>query len=122
MSVLIAAAILVTAPMPDVEQVDVAYEEMTEGRSDAAIAQLEASTRSAAEHPASLINLGVAYARVGDEAKARQVLERAAATGERYQLETSDGNWVDSRALARRALAALDSGTLADNAIRTAAR
>lgn len=122
MSALIAAAILVTAPMPDVEQVDVAFEDMIAGRSEAAIAQIEASTRATAEHPASLINLGVAYARVGDEAKARYVLERAAATGERYQLETSGGNWVDSRALARRALAALENGTLTAGATRTASR
>jgi Tfp pilus assembly protein PilF len=122
MSALMAAAILVTAPLPDVEQVDVAYDEMLAGRSETAIAQIESVRGEAAEHPASLINLGIAYARQGDQAKARALFQRAAAASERFQLETSQGSWVDSRALARRALAALDRGAFAASATRTALR
>lgn len=122
MSALMAAAILVTAPLPDVEQVDVAYEELMAGRSEAAIAQIEAAQGEAAEHPAALINLGVAYARRGDAAQARRLFQRAAAASERYQLETSGGTWIDSKALARRALAALDQGAFAAGATRTALR
>ncbi|MFN3510036.1 MAG: tetratricopeptide repeat protein [Tsuneonella troitsensis] len=122
MSALLVAAILVTAPLPDVEQVDVAFDDVAAGRNAAAIAQIESSAGDAVDHPASLINLGVAYAREGDHAQARRLFERAATMNRHYQLETAGGAWVDSQALAKRALAALDRGAFASGATRTALR
>lgn len=114
MSVLIAAAILVTAPAAPVAQVDAAYDELVANRNVEAIAQIEATDASDG-HPASLFNLGVAYARQGDTERARDAFERAARLDQRVQLETSTGEWVDSRKLALRALARIqrqsDAGT-----------
>lgn len=87
------------------DSVDVAYDALMEGRHDAAIAQLENATDR--NDPARLINLAAAYAAEGRMAEARATYERAA-FAERYELETADGKWVDSRVLARQALASLD--------------
>jgi hypothetical protein len=56
--------------------------------------------------------LGIAYARVGRTAEARAAFEAAASSDERFRLETASGEWMDSRDLARRALAMLDKGEL----------
>ena len=89
--------------------VEVAYDELSAGDAAAAIAKIERSDARGGEHPARMINLGVAYARAGRADEARAMFE-AAAQGERYRLETANGDWVDSRDLARRALAKLDRG------------
>jgi tetratricopeptide (TPR) repeat protein len=117
MSLLVAAAILVTAPAAPVAQVDAAYDDLVANRDREAIARIEAS----AEHPAALINLGIAYARQGDRERAREAFERASRFDQRAHLETAEGEWVDSRKLALRALAGLDRGDLAPQ-IRTASR
>ncbi|WP_394730475.1 hypothetical protein [Altererythrobacter sp. GH1-8] len=101
-------AIFAQGPSVAVEQVDVAYEQMSSGENAAAIVMLESSPELDSDDPSRLINLGVAYAREGniDEAKA---LFRAALYAEDRQLvETAIGDWVDSRVLARRALARLE--------------
>lgn len=87
-------------------QPDVAYEDLAAGRSEAAVNKLEAAGASRSGDPATLINLGTAYAAVGrtDQAIAAY---RAAADGDRYQLELADGSWVDSRVAARTALSRL---------------
>ncbi len=101
--------------------VDVAYEALAVGDDRAAVMQLEAS--APAGDPAVLINLGVAYARQGDRSRARDLFERAIAASERYDLETASGAWVDSRALAFKALAALERGAFDEaSATRTALR
>ncbi len=112
---LLAAALL--AQGPTAGPVDVAYDALTAGDDRAAVSRLE--TKADANDPAVLINLGVAYARQGDNARARAAFEKVIAA-ERFDLETASGAWVDSRALAFKALAALDSGNLA--ATRTALR
>jgi hypothetical protein len=123
MSLILAASILVIAPVPQVEQIDVAYDDLRSGRNAAAIAQMDATGAEGDGHPAGLINLGIAHARQGDEAEARRLFARAASMTQRYELETAGGAWVDSRTLALKALAALDSGALRNaGSVRTARR
>lgn len=87
----------------------VAFDRLIEGRNAVAIAELETAAATD-EDPARLINLGIAYARHGDTAKARSLFEAALASRDWVELETSTGAWIDSRTLARRALAMLDEG------------
>ena len=90
--------------------VDVAYDDLMAGNAAAAIDKIEHSDARAQKHVAALINLGVAYARVGRTADARVMFEAAANSDERYRLETATGEWIDSRDLAHRALSMLDKG------------
>ena len=78
-----------------------------------AIRKIEAADERQADHPARLINLGIAHARLGDEERARELFREAASNTQRYWLETSEGRWADAREIARVALAKLDSGELA---------
>jgi uncharacterized protein YfaS (alpha-2-macroglobulin family) len=104
-AMLLAAA---TAQLPPVEA---GYAHLSAGRDVAAIALLE-TRRETAEEPAALINLGIAYARQGDIARARALFKAAERAPDRVELETATGQWVDSRVLARQALAMLDGGML----------
>lgn len=106
-SALLASVLLAQAPAA---AVDVAYDDLVAGKATAAVDKIEHSGARAEHHPAALINLGVAYARLGRTAEARTMFEAAANSDERYRLETGDGQWIDSRDLARRALAMLDKG------------
>lgn len=92
---------------------DVGYPELVAGRDDAAITVI--NSQSATDDPAKLINLGVAYARMGDLPRARAMFRAAHTAPERVDLETASGEWVYSRVLARRALAMLDSGAFSGN-------
>ena len=47
------------------ESINVAFEEMTQKRSEAAIARIRADREVDSDDPAALINLGTAYARLG---------------------------------------------------------
>jgi hypothetical protein len=108
---LLAQAAPATVPATGgLEQVDVAYAAMSEGRTDAAIEQLRAR---AGNDPAALINLGTAYARKGMRQQAVDCFAAALASDERYELQLADGSWMDSRRAARIALDRLEkSGTL----------
>lgn len=109
-------AVMVTgrANSADRERADVAYAELSQGRNDEAIARITQSRDLAADDPAAMINLGAAYARTGREADARRCYARALASRERYDLELANGQWMDSRAAARKATALLrDQQTLA---------
>jgi Tfp pilus assembly protein PilF len=86
-------------------EVDVAYEELRDGNTAAAIRQLEGSSES--NDPARLINLGTAYARDGRPAEA-EAMFRAAMKSEQRWLELADGSWHNSQQLARLALAQLE--------------
>lgn len=83
--------------------VDVAYEEISEGRNEAAITRILAN-RDLAEDPAALINLGTASARMGDAAKAQDYYRAAIASPKRVYLELADGSWMDSRRAAQAAM------------------
>jgi hypothetical protein len=85
-----------------VDSTDVAYEAMSQGRTDQAIAQLRGQT-----DPAALINLGTAYARKGMRGEALASFT-AAMAADRYELQLADGSWIDSRRAARIAAARLD--------------
>ncbi len=120
-AIIIATLFMAQAPAQALEPVDVAFDELAAQRNAAAIARIESNGQLDEADPARLINLGIAYARQGDSAAARTLFERAVRGSERLNLETATGDWVDSRALARRALAALDRGDF-DSLSRTAMR
>ncbi|PNU05984.1 hypothetical protein [Novosphingobium guangzhouense] len=110
-AVLLGQSALSLAPAgPSADQIDVAYTELATGRSQAALAKLEASGAAQSNDPATLINLGYAYAQVGDTAKALAAYRTAINSSVRYDLQLADGSWVDSRYAARRALSGLMSG------------
>ena len=108
MIVTLFAASLAASPLA----AEVGYEQLVAGHNDAAINAIEGRSARAGD-PAGLINLGIAYARNGDSRKAKALFEEAYNARDRVELETATGAWVDSRTLARRALAMLDSGELA---------
>lgn len=91
---------------------DVGYAQLLAGDDNAAITVINRQPESD-DDPARLINLGVAYARMGDAARARAMFRVAHTAPERVVLETAAGEWVYSRVLARRGLAMLDSGEFA---------
>jgi tetratricopeptide (TPR) repeat protein len=80
------------------------------GRADQAIAALEKASAADPGDAAVLINLGIAYAQTGDEARARDAFRQALACEEVIELETADGLATDSRRLARKALKMLERG------------
>ena len=107
LAALVAAAQMTSTPgaePPTSETRDVAYEDIAAGRTDQAIRTIEARLEADPDDPALLINLGAAYARKGDAARAEKAFEAAINSGTRYELELADGTWVDSRRAARRAL------------------
>ena len=87
---------------------DAAYEELAAGRTESAIASLEASLKETPGDPALLINLGTAYARAGRMEEARDAFRAAIAAEDRYRVQLPDGSWEDSRKIARLALDSLD--------------
>jgi len=110
LSALVAAAQLTSTPgaePPTTETRDVAYEDIAAGRADAAIQAIEARLKADPDDPALLINLGAAYARKGDTARAEAAFQAAVNSDTRYELELADGTWADSRHAAQRALASL---------------
>ncbi len=97
----------------------VGYEELAAGNDVAALAAIETSSFDA-QDPAKLINEAVALARTGQYEAAEARFETAARSSERVRLETATGEWVDSRWLALRGLAMLDSGAFQQHvALRT---
>jgi len=101
-----------TVNAPAMDQVDVAYEELSQGMNLEAVNELEGSALVMAEDPAALLNLGTAYARLGHMEKARESYRTAMSSDERYVLELADGSWVDSRRAAKMAADALSRGTV----------
>ncbi len=115
LSALLAAAQAITStPGPELvltETKDVAYEAMTDGRTGQAIVTLEARLEEDPGDPATLLNLGTAYARQGQTERAASAFRSALSSGTRYQLELADGRWIDSRYAARLALETLERNT-----------
>jgi uncharacterized protein HemY len=108
LAALTAAAQLTSIPGAEpttIEQHEVAYEEIAAGKADEAVRAIEARLATDPDDPALLINLGAAYARKGDNARAAQAFQAAIDSDTRYDLELADGTWADSRQAARRALA-----------------
>jgi tetratricopeptide (TPR) repeat protein len=109
---LLSQASVMTVPhQGGIEKVDVAYEALAQGRTDAAIAQLRSE---AGNDPAALINLGSAYARKGMRQEAMDCFTAALASRDQYELQLADGSWMNSRDAARAAAARLErSGAFA---------
>jgi tetratricopeptide (TPR) repeat protein len=107
------AAVSAAPATPLNDRIDVAYTELSSGQAGAAVSKLEASGATKSEDPATLINLGSAYAANGQTEKALATYRAAVASSDRYDLQLADGSWVDSRAAARLAL---------NNLLRTTAR
>jgi tetratricopeptide (TPR) repeat protein len=83
---------------------------LTAGRAEQAVAALEKASAADPRDAAVLINLGIAYAQTGDEARARDAFRQALACEEVVELETAEGVATDSRRLARKALKMLERG------------
>lgn len=93
---------------PDIETHDVEYEAIISGEAREAIERLEAVRAENPGDPALLINLGAAYAAIGEYALAEQAYRDAIASDDRYELELANGDWIDSRHAARLALVSLE--------------
>jgi tetratricopeptide (TPR) repeat protein len=89
---------------------DLSASALTAGRDADAIEELEALS---SKDPGQLINLGIAYARRGDEETARDLFQAALTSPQPIELETADGRSTDSIRLARKALRMLDNGEFA---------
>lgn len=104
LSALVAAHSITSVPGPEpvtTEIKEVAFESLIEGRAEEAIRTLEAQKANEPNDPAVLINLGTAYAKTGQIAKAEAAYQAAMASRVGYQLELADGRWTDSRSAAR---------------------
>ena len=94
---------------PDIETRDVEYDTLASGETRSAIVQLERARTQNPGDPALLINLGAAYAAVGEYELAQQAYRDAIASDDRYELELANGDWIDSRRAAQMALLSLDA-------------
>lgn len=101
------SALSLAAQAPALPAVDVAYAELSAGQPQDAVRKLEAGGAARSADPATLINLGAAYARAGMSGKALSAYRAAVASPVRYDLQLADGTWVDSRFAARQALKAM---------------
>ncbi len=97
------------------EQHEVAYDSLAAGKAREAVTSLEALRAENTGDPALLINLGSAYAELGEMARAEEAFRAAADSDTRYQLELADGSWVDSRRAAQTALRQLRDRAVALN-------
>lgn len=102
-----------SAAAPVIETKDVAFEALSEGRAEQAITTLKTQLEAEPADPATLINLGSAYAARGDRARAAAAYRSAMASSTRYSLELADGTWLDSRQAARIALRRLEQAQTA---------
>jgi tetratricopeptide (TPR) repeat protein len=110
-SLLCAAALATTNPaMPiatSAEDSGTVYKDLARSRTEAAIARILASKEFDSEDPATLINLGAAYERIGRKDRALAMYRAAIMSPDRYDLQLADGRWMDSREAARLAVDAL---------------
>lgn len=87
--------------------VNVGYQELSNGDPAAAVEVIEGNSKLESDDPAALINLGTAYARMGQTEKALSYYKAAIESDVRYELELADGRWMDSRRAAKIAARAL---------------
>ncbi len=99
-----------SAAPTQVETASLESENLAKGRSASAIAALEKHVENAPQDPGLLINLGIAHAQAGNKAAARTMFERALVSPTPIELETADGDVIDSRRLARKAMRMLERG------------
>lgn len=104
------APVVVTANSGGQDRLDVAYEELRAQDNGTALRKLEALRAIEDRDPSVLLNLSVAYARLGREQEAKELLARVLSGADRHYVQLGDGRWVDSRRAARMGLALLSSG------------
>lgn len=109
-------AAALAGPQPGSE---LAAQTLAAGQGDEALAVLQRAAATDPHDAAVLINLGIAYAHKGDDAKARAAFEAALACHEVIELDTADGSATDSRRLARKALRMLERGEFRSAATRS---
>lgn len=116
-----AFALLATAPLAGVPPPapELAAQPLAAGHAGQAIATLEQASIADPHDAAVLINLGIAYAQAGNDAKARAAFQQALACHEVVEVDTADGSSTDSRRLARKALKMLDRGEFRPATART---
>lgn len=85
------------------------YDAMVAGDYRKATEQIEKSEEVDANDPARLINLGQAYAQLGQYQKAREMLMTAATESKSFDLVLADGEVMNSRRVARIALAKMEN-------------
>ena len=116
MSMLAAVVLLVAAEAPVMtvtapeSEYDIGYSELVAGDARGALDAIENCKKLPESDPARQINHAVALASVGEYDEARDRFAAAARNADRLELQTSTGDWVDSKVLARRGLAMLESG------------
>ncbi|MBB4612457.1 hypothetical protein [Novosphingobium taihuense] len=98
-----------TVPAPSLPSGDVGFHEIVAGRPMAAIARIENSELAKSGDPLALINLGTAYKMLGQRDRAAKLYRSAVASDDRYDVQLSDGRWIDSRRAATLALSRLGS-------------
>ncbi|PXW79054.1 hypothetical protein C7451_101116 [Blastomonas natatoria] len=90
------------------------YAALLKGNYPVALEQMQAAEKqvspAARRDPARLINMGLAYAKMGDTASARRHYEAAIGADRSFDVILSDGRVMDSRVAARHALRRLDQG------------
>lgn len=90
------------------------YAALLKGNYPVALEQMQAAEQqvspAARRDPARLINMGLAYAKMGDLALARSHYQAAISAERSFDVILSDGRVMDSRVAARHALRRLDQG------------
>ncbi|ESZ86104.1 MAG: hypothetical protein Q27BB25_16010 [Blastomonas sp. CACIA14H2] len=90
------------------------YAALLKGNYPVALEQMQAAEKqvspAARRDPARLINMGLAYAKMGDLALARSHYQAAIDADRSFDVILSDGRVMDSRVAARHALRRLDQG------------
>jgi tetratricopeptide (TPR) repeat protein len=89
---------------------ELAARTLAAGGAEQAIVTLKQASAADPRDAAVLINLGIAYAQTGDEARARDAFRQALACEDVVELTTAEGDATDSRRLARKALKMLERG------------
>lgn len=97
--------------------IDVAHEDLVAGRDAAAIEEIMNNEALDAGDPARAINLGIAHARRGEVEQARRLFDAVLEADEALYLETAQGDWIEARKLAARALTMLERGDFARRAV-----
>ena len=116
MSLLAAVVLLVAAEGPVMtvtapeSEYDIGYAELVSGDARGALEAIKNCDKLPDSDPARQINHAIALAHVGEYDEARDRFAAAARNADRLELQTSAGDWVDSKVLARRGLAMLESG------------
>jgi Flp pilus assembly protein TadD len=112
LAVLAVSAPAIAAPEHEIgyQRGSLGYEALMSNDNGRALKQLVQDRTVKANDPAKLLNLGRAYARLGDKAKAEEAFTAALYCKDEMTLVLSNGKEINSRAAARMALRRLKAG------------